>query len=230
MRGEDALLSLARIAEQAPTAAEYERQTLAHLRQRIDFDVGFFVRGNGVGPGTLDLDVATLKATRAQFADFGRELSPVVRAAIQRGVAVDHEVLGRGTLGRTRVFRHFMAPHGGRCTLLAPLSLRGRVLGMLALGRRGSGFRRSEQRRLQAWLPALRLCDAAHASEALVAGLSAREQDVLQYLCLGYTNAEIGRACGTSPNTVRNQLQAIYRKLGATTRAEAVALTLGGVP
>ncbi len=40
-------------------------------------------------------------------------------------------------------------------------------------------------------------------------------------------NAEIARALGTSVNTVRNQLRGLFRKLGASTRAEAIALSLG---
>jgi DNA-binding CsgD family transcriptional regulator len=60
--------------------------------------------------------------------------------------------------------------------------------------------------------------------------LSPREQDVLDYVCLGYTNAEIASACDTSPNTVRNQLAIVFRKIGATTRAEAVALAAGHLP
>jgi len=53
--------------------------------------------------------------------------------------------------------------------------------------------------------------------------LSAAERDVLSYLPLGYTNAEIARARGTSSRTVRNQLSTAYVKLGVATRAEAVA-------
>jgi DNA-binding CsgD family transcriptional regulator len=48
----------------------------------------------------------------------------------------------------------------------------------------------------------------------------------MEYLQLGYTNAEIALACGTSPATARNQLSSVFRKLGASTRAEAVALAL----
>jgi DNA-binding NarL/FixJ family response regulator len=41
---------------------------------------------------------------------------------------------------------------------------------------------------------------------------------------LGYTNREIALACGTSFRTVRNQLSAVYAKLGAANRTEALAL------
>ena len=226
----EAALGLAKVAQEASTAALYERHALDCLRQVLDFEVGFFVRASRIGPGPLGVDGPTLQATRSVFADYGRELLPVVREASGHGLAVDREVLGTAALDRTRVYREFMRPQGGRCTLLAPLVLQGRQLGMLVLGRRQGRFTAVEKSELQRLLPTLRLCDALHASAALCAALTPREQEVLQYLCLGYTNGEIARGCGTSVNTVRNQLQRIYRRLGATTRAEAVALVLGGAP
>jgi DNA-binding NarL/FixJ family response regulator len=49
---------------------------------------------------------------------------------------------------------------------------------------------------------------------------------VLDLLQRGYTNREIASALGSSPNTVRNQLSSLFAKVGATTRAELVALSL----
>lgn len=222
------MFALAAIAEQASTASDYERATLACLRNNIDFDVGFFVRGDRVGPGPLDVDSQVVEATRAQFGGYGRELLRVTREAVRHGIATDIDVLGARALARTQVYREFMSPQGGSCSLLAPLSFRGKQLGLLVLGRRRNRFSQSEQAALKKHLPALRLCDAIHAPSLLLSGLTSREREVLQYLCLGYTNAEIARACATSVNTVRNQLQSVYRKLGATTRAEAVGMALSG--
>ena len=152
-------------------------------------------------------------------------------SARARGLAVDTSVLGP-RLAATEVYRDFMAPHDGVCTVLAPLSARGRHLGTLALGRCAGAFGGRELSALHELLPALRLAEVpfAHALHAGTDGLTPREREVLDFLRLGYTNAEIARALGSSVNTVRNQLQRIYRKLGATTRAEAVALSLGHGP
>jgi DNA-binding CsgD family transcriptional regulator len=49
------------------------------------------------------------------------------------------------------------------------------------------------------------------------------------YLQLGLTNREIALACGTSPNTVRNQLAALFRKAEVSTRTELVAWVLGAI-
>jgi DNA-binding CsgD family transcriptional regulator len=55
---------------------------------------------------------------------------------------------------------------------------------------------------------------------------TAREHRVLRLVADGLTSVQIGATLHRSEKTVRNQLSAIYRKLGAGNRAEAVALYL----
>lgn len=52
--------------------------------------------------------------------------------------------------------------------------------------------------------------------------LSERERQVLSYISQGATNREIAAALYLSPHTVKEHTSAIYRKLGARNRAEAV--------
>jgi transcriptional regulator EpsA len=54
--------------------------------------------------------------------------------------------------------------------------------------------------------------------------LSAREVEVLRWLREGKSNDEIGRILGLSALTVKNHLQRMYRVLGVSNRAHAVAL------
>ena len=56
--------------------------------------------------------------------------------------------------------------------------------------------------------------------------LTSRELCLLEWLALGRTNVQIGQCAARSEKTVRNQLTALYSKLGAANRAEAVALWL----
>ena len=60
--------------------------------------------------------------------------------------------------------------------------------------------------------------------EPPIAGLSPREREVTELLTLGYTNPEIAMALGSSVFTVRNQVRSIFRKAGASTRAELVGI------
>ena len=62
-----------------------------------------------------------------------------------------------------------------------------------------------------------------------VEALTARERDVLALLADGVGNRDIAHALGITEHTVKFHLGAIFGKLGATTRTEAVrrALRLG---
>ena len=66
----------------------------------------------------------------------------------------------------------------------------------------------------------------------VVAPLTDRELTVLRLLPTQLSTREIGRELSVSVNTVRSQVQAIYRKLGVSSRAEAVtqARELGLLP
>ena len=64
-------------------------------------------------------------------------------------------------------------------------------------------------------------------AEALDAGLTAREWEVLAILVTGAPTREISARLHVSPRTVTNHLGSIYRKLGVRTRSETVACALG---
>src|SRR5205807_5458660 len=66
-------------------------------------------------------------------------------------------------------------------------------------------------------------------TQILLEPLSPQEQKVLRLLTAGNSNAEIARELVVSVNTVRTQVQSIYRKLNVNNRVEAseVARRLG---
>ncbi len=71
------------------------------------------------------------------------------------------------------------------------------------------------------------LVDDAHvaedgAREPLVEPLTPRERQVLEHLAEGLSNREIAARLGISEHTVKFHVSAIYGKLGAASRAEAV--------
>lgn len=55
--------------------------------------------------------------------------------------------------------------------------------------------------------------------------LTPKELEVLTLLSRGYTNRELARELFISPKTLQNHLTAIYRKLGAKNRTEAIAVS-----
>jgi two-component system response regulator DegU len=56
--------------------------------------------------------------------------------------------------------------------------------------------------------------------------LSPRESEILQRVAYGSTTKEVARDLGISPHTVKTHLERIFEKLGATDRAQAVAIAL----
>lgn len=52
--------------------------------------------------------------------------------------------------------------------------------------------------------------------------LSAREKEVLELLARGFGNDEIAARLGVKPKTVRNQVSALFQKLGVSSRAQAI--------
>lgn len=61
-------------------------------------------------------------------------------------------------------------------------------------------------------------------------GLTPREAEVLELLGSGATNAALATKLHVSPATVKTHLENIYRKLGARSRAQAVAMALTLLP
>jgi DNA-binding CsgD family transcriptional regulator len=118
------------------------------------------------------------------------------------------------------------------------LGLDDRVIG-IALNRGRTDFTETDRALLsvlrapllRALLRARRLHQAQHglvrAMSPRPAQLTDRELEVLQLVALGHTNVAIAHALDISPRTAAKHLEHIYRKLGVTSRAAAVARTAG---
>lgn len=81
---------------------------------------------------------------------------------------------------------------------------------------------------LRVLLPALhlalqRICVAGAQRGPVIRALSPREAEVLHWLREGKSNDEIGQILGISGLTVKNHLQRLYKLLGVSNRAHAVA-------
>jgi DNA-binding CsgD family transcriptional regulator len=223
--------ALAEAALTATTCDAFRREALATLRSLVAFDFGITW---GIPESLDDATVVGFPSEIWQryFAGrerFGRDLAPLVRAAQERGVVNDRELLDARTRDRLEFYVEIIKPVGSRNFLTAMMGAPGRGVTAIQLGRAGrhaSLFNDSHQRALERLLPVLSLGEALHKSSgsAAVSLLSPREREVASYVSLGLTNREIGLACGTSPNTVHHQLQAIFRKLEVANRAELVSV------
>ncbi|HEU4582145.1 MAG TPA: helix-turn-helix transcriptional regulator [Polyangiaceae bacterium] len=242
------MLSVALLNEMAAIAAElcapeaYEDELFRVIERAIGADVVFFKRDGAPGPVVRGFDPQWLAAREQALFDCRQEVVEVLDAAREHGVAVDREVLGARRLEAKNYYQLLMKPTGGRCSALLPVSWRGQALSVLVLGR-GGNFASRDLEQMQQLAPTLQLCEVSRRARLDVSSvalelarvsnaalrasaaqdLTAAEREVLSFLHLGYTNAEIACARGSTARTVRNQLSSAYAKLGVASRAEAVA-------
>jgi DNA-binding CsgD family transcriptional regulator len=165
-----------------------------------------------------------------------REVSGLVRSAFGAGVALDADVLSLSVRDRAAFYDEYMRPLGGGSFACIGLAAPG-AESALSLTRYGRArFHESELELLRRLQPALALSVRGLATEAsgppssppALAALTAREREFSEYLSRGLTNGEIAALCGCSPNTVRNRLAGVFRKLHVSTRAELAALIASG--
>ena len=64
------------------------------------------------------------------------------------------------------------------------------------------------------------------ADDPPVKSLTDRQREILESVTRGFSNGEIAKQFGITEITVRNHLSMIFSKIGAATRAEAVAIAL----
>ena len=67
---------------------------------------------------------------------------------------------------------------------------------------------------------------AGHQAHRTGSGLTSRETEILELVSRGLESPEIARALYVSPETVRTHVAHVLGKLGARTRAEAVAIAV----
>lgn len=232
MHGAEDTALVLEAARQSRDRVEYERTVLEHFERTIGYDVALFLHPQGTGPVTPGFDASVLANFLRRLPVFQRELAPLEEAALAAaGVAVETDVFTRPELERTRYYQEVLRPLGDQSGLVGYFVCRGRPIGAIVLGRsRPYRFRDADRRWLTAVLPALTVADLATRSpsparsNSILERLTPREREVAGYLRKGLTNREIALACGTSYRTVRNQLSAVYAKLGASNRTEALAL------
>lgn len=102
--------------------------------------------------------------------------------------------------------------------------------------RASTAFTPDELALLGRYVPALAVAEAfvtdesgskqTHATIPSAPPLTPREEQLLRLLQHGLANRDLADELGSSPNTVRNQLAGLYRKLAVTSRAGAVSTAI----
>lgn len=216
------------MARSSESTAAFQQTLLTALMHHVGAEVGAFEIGAAGVPTTQGFRRDVVSDWRAARARHASELAPVVSAA-RKAASVDAQVLGERRVRASRYFAEIVRPHGGRETLYAVPAWNTQPVGCLVLGRCGrlGRFRRRDLAEVDALLPAIAMAGAAalhgdggHAPVML----ASRELEIVDLLRRGFRSREIAGILGTSPNTVRNQIWRAMARLGASTRAELIAL------
>lgn len=158
------------LANELPSALAWDRAVLDALARSVGADAAALCVA-GEAPVTLNVDAARLDAAVRGRLLLG-ELMPVKLAALAaRGVAVDTSVLSERDVRATTYHRELARPVGGRHSLFGFLTLRGRLMGTLMLGRCGAAFSDADLSAVEAVLPSLSLARASYRAPWLGAPL-----------------------------------------------------------
>ena len=201
----DLVSELTRLALDSACRAEFRGRALALLSRTVAFDRAVWEEIAPFGDSRVVYPGVTL------LGDPEGRLAAAVGAGVQEGACAPH-VGGR--------------PSGAelpRAIVRLDLERFGRTRAVLTVERTSGAFEPGELDRLRAILPTLILADEGTAVNAGPSrALTPREADVVEYVRLGYTNAQIALATGRSVAAVRNLLVRIFDKTGVRTRAQLV--------
>jgi DNA-binding CsgD family transcriptional regulator len=237
--------TLASLAATARSLPAWRQSALEALRAHVRCEAALFHELSPRVPleraGVVGLELERFAATRREWDDHAVQLAPLTtRALAQGGVATDREAFGPRGRARAWWSRHVARPLGLRSAMMAHLVLDTRIVSVVLLARRTDPpFSTREREAMQPLVPVLALGDGYHLARSrsplpgvatqvrcLDERLTARQREVVEYVALGRTNAEIGAALGISIHTVRNLLVKVCARLQAANRAEVVRLAV----
>lgn len=219
------------VIDRVAASVPYDAALLHALSPRVPLSTGA-LRG---------LDAAELERSMSSWDDFAVELGRFRDLALQSGgVVTDRQALPPKGPQRKLFEGAFGGRKKAKAAAFVHLVVRGRIVAALVLVRfKDVPFTDAEVAWLRTVAPTLAVADTYHqvldrAQRASVATelkcadsrLSQAHRDIVERVALGHTNAQIAEAIGKSPNTVRNQLAEVMRRIGASNRADVVRLAV----
>jgi DNA-binding CsgD family transcriptional regulator len=150
------------------------------------------------------------------------------------GAYVDTEVYTSRERDQLPFFADIVRPQGISSQIVVALDFHRRSRASIHLCRHGRvrPFAREDGKLLSRVAPALALAQAAFdiagvlepVADTMLDRLSDRELTIATLVARGFSNRDIAALLGTSPNTVRNQLHVVFRKVQVRSRAQLGSL------
>ncbi len=235
---------LLRLATEAEALVPFRRAVLERLAREVPFDAALFHAFSPRVPmdsaALFGLDPAVIAASARSWDALSVELGALRELANQHGVATDRQAFPAESKGRERFVRLVVRPFRMQSMAMVHLVVRGRVESAIGLfGKKEDAFQDAHVALLREIAPIVALGDALLVREtdapratvpvrlACADGrLTPRQRVIVEHVALGHTNDQIASALALSPNTLRNHLAEIFRRLGASNRADLVRLAV----
>jgi DNA-binding CsgD family transcriptional regulator len=166
------------------------------------------------------------------YEQVGRAVDPVLRYVTERHAPAHEElVLPPGGWKQCELYQHCCAYYDHEHIMTGPIVGGGRLIGTVHFARISStpAFTAEELTSLSALCLHISTCLATLRTQPtrftplLATCLTPRELQIAELVAQGLTNAEIGAALWISPNSVKQALKRMFRKLDVSARAQMVA-------
>lgn len=227
------LSSLLGLTTECSTLAEYEQARLEWLARHVGFDTFYF--GAAAPEALADVRFAGVTSDYVGRCESNADRYWPCRMRLNRlaegagGVVCDQDALSARERDAMPFYDEVTHGLGIRSVAVCVMGVEGRTRRSMYLGRmaRGTKFER-ELPLLEAAKGIFALGAEVHEPRPLRrdlvdSDLTARERQVLDLVCLGFTNREVAEAFSSSPRTVKNQVASILAKTGTSNRTELAA-------
>ncbi len=225
---ERAALHIVECGAQATSREHLSGEVFTVFQRLLGFDAGCVFSIDGRNLAAVNKEQARVRRFERRGGSYLRELSAFeVASRLAGDVLLDTETYTARQRDRLPFYVQYARPFGISSMIGFFLRQRGKIREIVNFTRHGhSHFTARDLEGLHRLVPALALSYGPWRMSLPAAPLTPRESEIVGYLSRGLQNAEIASVLGTSPNTVRNQLASLFRKLGVSTRAELVGLAL----
>jgi DNA-binding CsgD family transcriptional regulator len=166
-----------------------------------------------------------------RYHEAGRTVDPLLRYVVERHAPVHEQlVLGSGGWEHNEFSRHFKSRHERPHLMAGPLVGKGQLVGTVHFGRGGdaAAFTIEDLFDLSAICCHFSAClvmlgaTSIQVHSLLTSRLTKREHQIVELVARGMTNAEIGAELWIQPDSVKQALKRIFRKLDVSSRTEMV--------
>lgn len=214
------------VADFTPSVDELERVLTHHATSYFGCDAAYFAT---IGPRFVDSSPRYMQRILVdpQRYDPGHRKSAEIVERYGRAF-IDTVAYTPREQDHSPLFRELLQPDGISSVILATISVGNQATALFHLVRSG---RRFQQPVLDQGRPLLNAIAILHRAAVGATPddprrevLTKREHQVGALAADGFTAVQIAAQLGTSSNTVRRQLEAIYRKCGIGSRAELAKL------